>query len=76
MAFELTKSVIDDVIFSMEDQNAEFVFDAKNLCVVPLDSLDESEGDDTEENENLYSVSGDIDLIKPELQKDDFEILL
>ena len=56
MAFELTKSIIDDVIFSMEDQNGEFVFDAKNLCVVPLGSLEESEECETEENENLYSL--------------------
>ena len=56
MAFELTKSIIDDVIFSMEDQNDEFVFDAKNLCVVPLGALEESEECETEENENLYSL--------------------
>lgn len=56
MAFELTKSIIDDIIFSMEDQNADFVFDAKNLCAVPLDSLEEFEDGDAEENENLYPL--------------------
>lgn len=58
MAFELTESIIDDIIFSMEDQNAEFAFDAINAKVVPLDSLEESESDDLEENENFYPLPG------------------
>jgi GNAT superfamily N-acetyltransferase len=68
MAFELTKSIIDDIIFSMEDQNADFMFDAKNLCVIPLASLDEAEIDAQEENENLYPL--------PDWNSDDgFEIM-
>lgn len=56
MAFELTKSVIDDIIFSMEDQNDEFAFDAENACLVPLSSLMQGEIDELGENENLYSL--------------------
>ena len=56
MTFELTKSVIDDIIFSMEDQNADFAFDAKNACIVPLESLTIAEIDELEENENLYPL--------------------
>ncbi len=68
MAFELTKSLIDDIIFSMEDQNAEFVFDAESACLVPLDSLDESESENLEENENIYPL--------PDWSSDDgFEIM-
>ena len=68
MAFELTKSLIDDIIFSMEDQNAEFVFDAESACLVPLDSLDESESENLEENDNIYPL--------PDWSSDDgFEIM-
>lgn len=68
MVFELTKSVIDDIIFSMEDQNSEFLFDAESACVVPLDSLDGDGTDELEENENLYPL--------PEWNSDDgFEIM-
>ncbi len=58
MTFELTKSVIDDIIFSMEDQNSEFVFDAEGSCVVPLDSLLQSDAEELEENENIYPLPG------------------
>ena len=68
MAFELTKSVIDDIIFSMEDQNSEFVFDAESACIVPLDSLDEDEVNELQENENFYPL--------PEWSSDDgFKIM-
>jgi GNAT superfamily N-acetyltransferase len=68
MAFELTKSVIDDIIFSMEDQNSEFVFDAESACIVPLDSLDEDEVNELQENENVYPL--------PEWSSDDgFKIM-
>ena len=56
MTFELTKSVIDDIIFSMEDQNSEFVFDAEGSCVVPLDSFLQTEAEELEENENIYPL--------------------
>ena len=54
MAFELTQSIIDDIIFSMEDQNAEFAFDSKNTCVISLDTISETEIDS--QDENLYPL--------------------
>ncbi|MCR4821830.1 MAG: GNAT family N-acetyltransferase [Treponema sp.] len=56
MVFELTESLIDDVIFAMEDQNEEFTFDAKDGIVIPLSSLTQTEIEDLEEKENLYSL--------------------
>lgn len=56
MTFELTKSLIDDIIFSMEDQNGDFAFDAKNACVISLDSMLRSEIDELDDNESLYSL--------------------
>ena len=56
MQFELTKSLIEDIIFSMEDQNGEFAFDASHGCVISLDSLLQSEIDGLEENESVYSL--------------------
>ncbi len=56
MVFELTESLIDDIIFSMEDQNSEFVFDSKIASLVPLDCLLVSEQDEFGENENIYPL--------------------
>lgn len=56
MVFELTESLIDDIIFSMEDQNSEFVFDSKSASLVPLDCLLVSEQDELGENENIYPL--------------------
>lgn len=56
MVFELTESLIDDIIFSMEDQNSEFVFDSKSASLVPLDCLLMSEQDELGENENIYPL--------------------
>ena len=54
MSFDLTESVIDEVIFSMENQDGEYLFDSENQCVVPLDALDFSEQEEL--NENMYSL--------------------
>lgn len=56
MQFELTESIIEEVIFSMENQNGEYLFDSEKQCVVPLDALNFSEQEELEENENLYSL--------------------
>lgn len=56
MVFELTESLVDDIIFAMEDQNGEFMFDAKNVAVISLESLLQSEVDELEENDALYSL--------------------
>jgi len=39
MVFELSDSLIDDILFSMEDQNCKRMVSAKNCIVVPQDSL-------------------------------------
>lgn len=54
MCFNLTESIIDEVIFSMENQDGEYLFDSENQCVVPLDALDFSGQE--EPNENMYSL--------------------
>ena len=56
MQFELTESIIDEILFSMENQDDEFLFDAKNQVVVPVASMEQSELDELGENENLYSL--------------------
>ncbi|MBR1537042.1 MAG: GNAT family N-acetyltransferase [Treponema sp.] len=53
MFFELTKSVIEELIFGMENQDGNYFFDSENSCIVPEDGLEEEEVD---ENENLYSL--------------------
>jgi GNAT superfamily N-acetyltransferase len=40
MQFELTKALMDDILFSMEDQNQEFFIDTLEGCVVSGDALD------------------------------------
>ena len=56
MTFELTKSLIEDIIFSMEDQDGEFALDASQGCVISLDSMLQSEIDELDENDSLYSL--------------------
>ncbi|WP_296320417.1 UPF0158 family protein [Treponema sp. UBA3813] len=56
MQFELTKSLIESIIFSMEDQNGEFAFDASSGSVISLDSLMQSELDEMSEQDSLYSL--------------------
>ena len=56
MAFELTESIIDDVIFSMENQDGEYLFDSESQRVVPIDTLMISGQEEFCENENVYSL--------------------
>ena len=56
MQFELTKSLVESIIFSMEDQNGEFAFDASSGRVISLDSLMQSELDEMSEQDSLYSL--------------------
>ncbi|WP_407425196.1 GNAT family N-acetyltransferase [Treponema sp.] len=56
MQFDLTESVIEEIIFSMENQDGEYLFDSENLCVVPLDALMLCEQEELYENENMYSL--------------------
>lgn len=41
MQFELTEGTIDDILFYMENQNGDFVFDSVISEVVPCDEFDE-----------------------------------
>ena len=53
MVFELTKSVVEDIIFGMENQDGEYLYDSENACCVPEDALEYGEID---ENEHLFSL--------------------
>ena len=47
MQFELTEALIDDILFSMEDQNGEFMLDTvESMVVGGVDGLDSLEEDD------------------------------
>lgn len=39
MIFELTESLITDIIFAMEDQNSQFALDSASKSILPLDAL-------------------------------------
>lgn len=56
MKFDLTESIIADLIFSMENQDGEYLFDSEKLSVVPLDTMMMSEQDELRENENMYDL--------------------
>ena len=75
MTFELTKSVIDDIIFSMEDQNSEFVFDAESSCVVPLDSLLQTEAEELLQKAGFsFSNSPSDVIVKVFIEKGIYDI--
>jgi GNAT superfamily N-acetyltransferase len=42
MQFELTKALLDDILFSMEDQNQEFLVDAQEGVLINSEDVDES----------------------------------
>lgn len=44
MQFELTDALADQIVFAMEDQNGEFMFDSERGIVVDVDSLGGLEG--------------------------------
>lgn len=53
MEFKLSDSLIDDIIFAMEDQNKEFLIDAENCCVVDAEfDFEKIEADE----ESFYSL--------------------
>ena len=56
MVFELTESIIQDIIFSMENQDCEYLFDSDEKSVVWLDDMLMSEQDELRENENMYDL--------------------
>jgi ribosomal protein S18 acetylase RimI-like enzyme len=45
MQFELSKALMDDILFSMEDQNQEFFVDAREGVLVSREDIDESGGE-------------------------------
>lgn len=53
MVFDLTETLTNDIIFAMENQDDDFLFDAKKSCVVPPA---DSEYGEFEENDSLYSL--------------------
>ncbi|MDR3336070.1 MAG: GNAT family N-acetyltransferase [Treponema sp.] len=53
MQFELTEALIDDILFSMEDQNGEFLFDTHNGAVI---NETEEGYEETEEEGRLISL--------------------
>jgi len=52
MKFELTQELVDQIIFGMENQEREYLFDTKSLVLVPMD---ESE-DDPEDPERYLPL--------------------
>ena len=58
MQFELTEALIDDILFSMEDQNGEFLLDTVESMVVGgmdgLGMLEEEDGADDDESGSRY----------------------
>lgn len=60
MEFLLTDSIADDILFAMENQNEESVFDSKRGCVYFLNSEDVPAGfkslDEYLESEDVYSL--------------------
>jgi len=45
MQFELSSALIDDILFHMEDQHGEFLLDARDGIVVPMDDFDSDDED-------------------------------
>lgn len=88
MTFDLTESIIEDVIFSMENQDGEYLFDSENQCTVSLSGLTLSEREEFDSNENMYPLppwaSGDgfelmqkfaSELRIPDVQKELLNVL-
>jgi GNAT superfamily N-acetyltransferase len=50
MQFDLTEALIDDILFSMEDQNGEFLLDTQGGMIVPGDEIP----DNPDEKEERY----------------------
>ncbi|MBQ4236679.1 MAG: GNAT family N-acetyltransferase [Treponema sp.] len=56
MFFELTDTIIDDIIFSMEDQGGEWFFDSKNKSVASREMMDEAGLEDNVNEEDFYEL--------------------
>lgn len=41
MTFELTRELVDQIIFAMEDQDQDYVLDLETMAIVPLQEADE-----------------------------------
>ena len=55
MTFELGDSLLDGIMYSMEDQEAEMVVDAREGCVLPVDGDQGPSGDDVaDDSEERY----------------------
>jgi ribosomal protein S18 acetylase RimI-like enzyme len=52
MQFELTEALIEDILFSMEDQNGEFLLDIREGTIVHVDE----DFDDTDEEERYIDL--------------------
>ena len=51
MIFELTDSLAKEILFYMENQEGEFVFDVSSKTVLPISAVDESS-----DEENICSL--------------------
>ncbi|MFA6505286.1 MAG: UPF0158 family protein [Treponemataceae bacterium] len=57
MQFELTDALADQIVFAMEDQNGEFLLDARKGTIVEADSVDEADKSaETEEADVFYPI--------------------
>ena len=56
MQFELTEAIIEDIIFSMENHDGEYLFDSEEQYCVGLDNLLITEQEELRENENMYDL--------------------
>jgi ribosomal protein S18 acetylase RimI-like enzyme len=45
MQFDLTEALIDDILFSMEDQNGEFLLDTQGGMIVLIDEISDDPGE-------------------------------
>jgi hypothetical protein len=52
MFFDLSEELIDQILFAMEDQNAEYVVDSQTGELTPIDEID----DDAEDAEQYYDL--------------------
>ena len=56
MVFELTDSIIDDIIFSMEDQGGDWFFDSQNRTVASREMMEEVGLEDDLDEDNFYAL--------------------
>jgi GNAT superfamily N-acetyltransferase len=56
MQFELTDAIIDEILFAMEDQNGDFLFDTREGVVVDQNDDGEEALEDTDDMERYVSL--------------------